>query len=301
MASRKIATIALHPTAGDRFPLLKEKIVKSDVQELFNFTAFQPREDGGAVVTPYHDNDGYDEDLEDELANKLANDNYTTTAASGVPVPGLDTSQLAYIQSDEESSHSSKRGRLHQSLGAHTLVIPGHPPSTRRLSGEERIFSVPHSWPVDQPNLPFENLCRAAMEEGKLDGICSASIVIDADSFWALFSTLFDTLVDTTYSRRRKGIMLVGHAVANTTFLKAVNSEAVDSDGIKAATNCMKKYGIQSCMKQGAQYTNAFKRVISYYFGDIKMVVEDGNQVLPTAHECTGVNDDDVVAYDTWV
>lgn len=140
------------------------------------------------------------------------------------------------------------------------------------------------------------------MEEGKLDAIGSASIVIDADSLWALFSTLFDRVTHCDYNQRLKGIILVAHAVANTTFLKAINSEAVDDDPLKAATAHMKKRGIQSCMKEeNATYENAFKRVISYKFGGIKMVVEDGNQILPTAHQCKGANDDDILAFDPWV
>lgn len=156
------------------------------------------------------------------------------------------------------------------------------------------------------PSLPFEDLCRAAIEEGNLEAIRSASIVTDSETLWALFSTLHDKVIKTDYyGERKRGIIIVVHRVERTTFLKVINLEAIDDANLMAATAHLKKHRLRWCWRESPDDStpkkdmNAFRRVISYNFGGVKIVVEDGNQVLSSAHDCDEL--EDVVAFEPWV
>lgn len=125
MAPTGIAYIALQPTANDKFPLRKENIVKSEFQELFNFTAFQPKEQNGAVVSPYHDNYGYGEDTGDEWGKLNPNDQHLDPKEKGDEDPKEKSDEDGDSDSESNGERSDEQDRLHKSLGEHILVIPG--------------------------------------------------------------------------------------------------------------------------------------------------------------------------------
>ncbi|KAI1771503.1 hypothetical protein F4818DRAFT_445193 [Hypoxylon cercidicola] len=282
--------IALEPTTTDQFPLAQERITKSQFKELYNFTTFKTEQ----IVPP--------RTYEDELS---AADQYSLTAASDAPLATQDPSPLDSSSSETHTSEDIKEDSSPKQISnAHVLVLPGHPPSFERLPIDKRNFTLPKpsaSNDMDTPSLPFEDLCRAAIEQGMLGTISSASIVTDTETLWALFSTLHDKVAGLNHASRVKGIVLVVQAVDQITFIKAINSRVGDNLNLKVATAYLKNHGLQWCLKEdGGSKMDAFKRVVSYEFGDIKMVVEDGNQTLSTAHKCDGLDEENVLASEQW-
>ncbi|XXH01275.1 hypothetical protein Hte_007629 [Hypoxylon texense] len=322
MAPRK-RHITLGPTTGDQFPLPKDRIVKSQFEELFTFTTFETeqidytrRQEG-----PDDEDDDSSEDDEDDEATLGSSDHCTTSATSGTQLPASDLAVSDSLSSetdiceddsgeDDSSGDSSNVARFgNRMLRARFLVVPGHPPSIRPFFGTERTFTLPDSLSMDTPSLPFEDLCRAAMGEDKLDAIRSASFVTDAETLWALFSTLHDKVIGSDYRDQSfKGITILAHTVEGTTFMKVINIEEIDGFSVKSATAHLKKHRLTWCWTENSEDSppprdmDAFRRVISYNFGDLKIVVEDGNQVLSCPHECDKLEDEgSVKAFEPWV
>lgn len=166
------------------------------------------------------------------------------------------------------------------------MKFEGHPPAIQQPPTDHRTFKVPNSYATADLSLPFENLCRAAIETGNLNAILSATFITDSQTLWALFSTLHDKATDRSYDKRRKGIILVVQVVWDNIFIKAINCDKVDGATLTAATVFLQNRYLQWCLKDGDKCVNSFTRVVSYKLGDIKLVVEDDNQILLTSHEC---------------
>lgn len=166
---------------------------------------------------------------------------------------------------------------------------------------------MPDHYGTDKPSLAFEDLCRAAREEGKLHAIQSASIITDTETLWGLFSALHDKVAHLDYGKQNKGISVVIHTVNDIILMKAVNSEAIGDVSLKAATGHLRKHGLNWCwtsrcdLDNGSSVEsslNAFKRVVGYNIGDMKLVVEDINQAVSTEHKCKALNKDDIKVHE---
>ncbi|KAI1397045.1 hypothetical protein F4819DRAFT_101062 [Hypoxylon fuscum] len=160
------------------------------------------------------------------------------------------------------------------------------------------------------PNLAFDDLCRAALETGKLHAIKSAAFATDTETMWGLFSTLLNHVRGQTHSKKKKGeatrgINLTLHKVENTIFMKLLNPYAANDLDTMTATTCFKKDGLKWCWTMEnhpdrSAMTNTFKRVTKFDLCDISMVIEDGDRILPTRHECKKLDGNDLQQTNDW-
>ncbi|KAI1099625.1 hypothetical protein F4804DRAFT_337040 [Jackrogersella minutella] len=256
-------SIQLMPTTEDHFPLSDDPVTLSSVEQLFTFNSCE----ADAKVQ------------EDET-------------------PLTTNTQIAF-----SAANSSDEDDVNLWPCERTIVLPGHPAYIQGLRRGSRQFTVSRINGLDRPEFSFEKLCRAAIEEGQLDSIKSAAFVTDTDTLWALFSTLHAQVLGRRFNKHMKGIVLSLHSAGNTVFMKVLNRHVADKECVNFGMAHLKENGLQWCNdvetddhSSEAQELNSFKRVISYNFGQLKMVVEDGHQILsarPGCHHLDGGDPND--------
>ncbi|KAI0165299.1 hypothetical protein GGR52DRAFT_585329 [Hypoxylon sp. FL1284] len=244
-------------------------------------------------------------DVDESTAQATTIDQPAYSAADTVSMPQLHNLGFASLNSKGGGSLEVEDGEDEDTeveySNRRTIVIPGHPlqfvrldhdqRQFVRLDHDQRQFVAPELHGVERPSLAFEDLCRALIEEGKLSMIQSAVIVTDTATLSALFSTLLDKVVSKKYPKKRKGFAFVVQRAGRVTFLKSVSKDAAGDSILTAATRHLKQHGLHSCPKPNNQ---VFKRAVKYRFGDVNLIVEDGNQVSYSGHACKGLEEEDL-------
>ncbi|KAI0101180.1 hypothetical protein F4814DRAFT_456112 [Daldinia grandis] len=331
---KKAPQISLVETKKDAFPLSQNKITKSGFKELFTFASCEvepsdPNENHPDLGKRTRKADTGSQSHPQEKRIKLADTETETqsrigtqptqcafTSARHLPFPiPRNTPSLVSMPNKaplptENSPQSSSQDRntiLTHAPGSRILILPGHMPNSTKLTPANRETKVPENYHMDRPYLAFDSLCRAAMENGELRSIKSAAFVTDIDTVWGLFSTLNGSNFNCKL-KKAKGICLAVHVVDCTIFMKIVNSHHVDGNQhSKAATHHLTKNGRKWCWSPRVDVEsnkqnelNTFKRIMSYEFGGLTMVVEDPYQTLLTPHSCEGVSKKDLKVQDDW-
>lgn len=171
--------------------------------------------------------------------------------------------------------------------------LQGCPPRGQGLDQQDR--PVTRLSGIDRPELFFENLCLSAIEHGQISAIKSANFVTDIDSMWGLLAAIHTKVFGAKYgstTKKARGPMITVEAIHGIIFMKILNVHECDRTDIQVAEAHLKKDGVDWCYAQAAaegkweepQTPKAFKRVISYTFGDIRMVIQDDKQALSTQH-----------------
>ncbi|KAI0381214.1 hypothetical protein F5Y04DRAFT_281188 [Hypomontagnella monticulosa] len=191
------------------------------------------------------------------------------------------------------------------------LAIPGHPPSiVEDIDIPDTKFKVRSIESTRRPEGYYDDLCRGAQEVGKSNVIQEASFVSDVETLGALATALRDKVTRRDVSlreRKKRGIIIAAHKVGSTIFLKVISPHATeslrdaDSHVVACAMDQLKKKFLQRCPgviadrnSKSLQELNAYKRVLSYRLGGLKIIVEDSNQAISTAHECNVLGVDDM-------
>lgn len=152
---------------------------------------------------------------------------------------------------------------------------------------KDKEFTATEHFGMEKPHLPFEDLCRAVIEKGKKDDLQNADITTDTQTLWAIFQSIYEKSQKTKVKKHDKGICLAVHIEHATTYIKVVNSYEIDGEALTAATSKLKeaRQGYLS-VKVGPSKTreslNAFKRVLSYGWGGMELIVQDDNQITVT-------------------
>ncbi|KAI0381213.1 hypothetical protein F5Y04DRAFT_289098 [Hypomontagnella monticulosa] len=315
-------------TNRDTFPLSSSPIVKSSVRELYTFNSFcaenQSRHLNGPEPNP--------NSRQAAEVTQTNGSEYVFSAINSHPdrpqEPGYVQASVTVTESNQQEAIDlpNEENQGHESPAAptpdtgkdqenpsanavhfHFIGIPGHPPHMIGIHDDSLLrFNLPLWDYMDHPVFPFDNLCYAAAEVRKLDAVESSEFVTDIDTLWLIFSTLLDKVLGYApyKAEHMKGFCIAVHIVGNTIFMKILNPQSASHVGptTKAAAAHLKKHGIQwcetvnaNCPPQGSngEIQKQFKRVISYNLGGHRMVVEDGDQVLPTQHVCETPSDED--------
>ncbi|XXH01276.1 hypothetical protein Hte_007630 [Hypoxylon texense] len=338
--------VPLVPTNHDKFPLSTHRIRRSALETLFTFNSYDvdqlsqlhnhpDLETEDVTGTPNTEVDGSKckfaepRSLLPALENNPLPDSSPTTQSTE-DIQGV---REEVQRQDEDEGRHQDEVKGHGSMDMGVLFFTGHPPYVKALSDQDRTFTVPTHYGMDRPSKAFENLCFAAVKEGKLDDIRSADFVTDTETLWCLFSTVYDYASESKtpdseasksesgkkkaskskaskhiYTKayaKKKGLCVAGQVVNGTIFMKALNTNAIDEEDVKAATAHLRDHGLQWCWSVkgesgGPHILNSFKRVVKYKFGDMTLVVEDSSQVLSTAHDCSEIQDEDFVERDNW-
>ncbi|KAI0002382.1 hypothetical protein F4779DRAFT_635258 [Xylariaceae sp. FL0662B] len=289
--------ISLKPISGDEFPVDSEiDISKSNTKELFSFNIFQTK--------PARVESQQEEEAQE--ANRPNPINPSTTAASTIVDSDVATSMGVFSTTGEPpipaqpnqarpdyTDYLPVESRVPRSgdFRPRILAIPGHAPHYKEIPESSKTFTFPIHMSVDASVLAFEDLCYAAKEKGKLDDIRSASFVTDTETLAAIFEMLSDHQFQTSRKARNRASARVSiHTVHGTTFMKVDSSNAfiAKDKTIIAATEHLRREGLDYCgsVEHQQKERTAHKRVISYDFGNIGLVVEDSNTISRTKYTC---------------
>ncbi|KAI1658742.1 hypothetical protein F4813DRAFT_395628 [Daldinia decipiens] len=337
---RKVPRISLIETEGDAFPLSQNTITKSGFKELFTFASCEVEPSDPNENHPELGKRMRQEDTESQTHSEGKRIKRTDTGTEAESGTWTQLTQCAFslanhvpsttptgvsslipmhykaplpLQSATQCSPQNQNTMLTHAPGSRILILPGHLPNSTKLPLNNREAKVPDYYNMDRPYLAFDSLCRAALENEKLMAIKSAAFVTDIDTIWGLFATLKG--VGTPYDslnhkqKQTKGICLAVHVVNGTIFMKIVNSHHVDGNHhFKAATYHLNKNGPQwcwsPCVNDESNKTNElnnFKRIMSYEFSGLTMVVEDPYQTLMAPHCCGGISKQDLKVQDAAV
>ncbi|KAI1453494.1 hypothetical protein F4805DRAFT_478330 [Annulohypoxylon moriforme] len=270
-----------------------ETIPISAFKELFTFIDYKNEE-------PYPIRDHPDIEKNRQVAMSTVYG--FSTAATGVPTlkqPDLNAFPALSVDhsgNDNDDSDVNEDQDEEEEDDPRVIVLPGCPPAVQQFNQNNRSFTATKPRRFDRPFLGFESLCCAAIEKGLLSSIKSAKIVTDVSTLWALFITLHCRISGRRYgdhNKHEKGPWIAVEVVEGTIFMKLMNLHNCDHWSNKAATDHLKKEGTEWChgpAAEGAwkepQEGKTFKRVISYTFGEINMVVVDEMQALCAPHVC---------------
>ncbi|KAI1650975.1 uncharacterized protein F4817DRAFT_367524 [Daldinia loculata] len=336
---RKPPQISLIEIKGDAFPLSQTTITKSGFKELFTFASCEvepsdPNENHPELGKRMRQEDTesqthsegkrikrMDTKTETESGTWTQPTQRAFTLASHLPSPtpksvssliSMHNKAPLPLQNAPQGSSQNQNAILTHAPGSHILILPGHLPNSTKLPPNNRKARVPDYYNMDRPYLAFDCLCRAALENEKLKSIKSAAFVTDIDTIWGLFSTLNGVGTSCSNLNRKqkhaKGICLAVHVVDGTIFMKIVNSHHVDGNHhYKAATHHLNKNSRQWCWgpcvgvkSNKPNELNTFKRIMSYEFSGLAMVVEDPYQTLTAPHSCGGISKQDLKVQDDW-
>ncbi|XXH01273.1 hypothetical protein Hte_007627 [Hypoxylon texense] len=174
--------------------------------------------------------------------------------------------------------------RKQDSPGLRVLALPGQLPHLYAADIKDKVFTVTEHFGIEKPRLVFEDLCRAAIEAGKKNDLQNADLLTDTQTLWALFETIHEKYRKTKVKKNDKGICIAVQIEHATTYIKVLNSYEVDGMALTDATSELKKAQrghpmIEVGPSNAREPLNAFKRVLSYGWNGIKIIVEDDNQV----------------------
>ncbi|KAI0901113.1 hypothetical protein F4806DRAFT_181483 [Annulohypoxylon nitens] len=215
-------------------------------------------------------------------------DNYSTTAQAS---SDEDDEEIPGFEDDEGQASDSADSAHDERI----IITPGCPPRGQGLNQQDR--PVTRLSGIDRPELFFENLCLGAIEQGQISAVKSADFVTDIDSLWGLLAAVHAKVSGVKYGRtgkKARGLMIIVQVIHGIIFMKILNLHDCDRTNIQVAEAHLKKDGVDWCYAQEAaegkreesQTSKAFKRVISYTFGKIRMVIQDDKQALSTRHSC---------------
>ncbi|KAI1214301.1 uncharacterized protein F4807DRAFT_121058 [Annulohypoxylon truncatum] len=285
---------------GQSYPTISLSVPENDDTDPINISSFRELFTFSCYEDEIEDSHTDHSDIESNRAT-VDSSEFAMTASSNLPAPVQAHNSFEAITEDSSDNENDDEDNEHGSdttPDPRALIIPGCPPSAGNLHQESR--KVWNIYGVYRPELYFENLCYAAIEQGQLGSIKSAQFVTDVDTLWGLFATLHSKVSGYKHgvqSKKQKGLWMAVEVVGHTIFMKALNLHHCDDWVAKAATDHLKKDGMKWCNRAAVeggwtepQKPKAFNRVISYTFGDIGMVVQDDHQMLLTNHVCQALD-----------
>ncbi|KAI1760554.1 hypothetical protein GGR53DRAFT_526010 [Hypoxylon sp. FL1150] len=170
--------------------------------------------------------------------------------------------------------------------GHRVITYPGQLPHVGDRIARS-VFTVKDLSGTNRPYIPYDDLCRILLHQNKKRDLLNADLVTDTNTLWALFEAIYQKALGNTYPDKDKGISLAVQIEQGTTFLKVLNGYVVDGETLTEATARLKqaRQGHPTIMA-GSDHVrvplNVSRRVISYGFDSLNLIVEDDNRVLST-------------------
>lgn len=133
----------------------------------------------------------------------------------------------------------------------------------------------------------------------------NADLVTDTSTLWSIIKTVYEKVKGRTLPKKDTGITLTVQIEHGTTFLKVINDYVVDEEALAEATARLKHArqghpAIRAGPDRVREPLNVSRRVLSYGFGDLSLIVEDDNRIS-TAMQVPGeVSRDCFVFKDGW-
>ncbi|KAI5863694.1 hypothetical protein GGS23DRAFT_510784 [Durotheca rogersii] len=260
--------ISLLPEVGDKFPLQSEGITRPVPVVLFSFN--HPRDTISLASSP--------EALENEQRRVLSKSGGPGDNQEGGPV---------------DSSPAGDHLRV--------LVVPGHIPHGPDVPSCPPTFKfAKYVTGTERPAFFFEDLCRVAMLQEKLEDLRGTHIVTDTESLWALFSVLhdIDSYLGTKVAKRDYGLRLLLHTESGVTFMKVFNTYTTNGIAVESATQFVKENALEWCPSINNHELptlnppTSYKQVVTYTMGGLRLVVQDGDRICSTEHACEPLGED---------